>query len=353
MNNNIATTQNVHIYKPKPWTHALNIFSLLFICIVMGLPITVSVVMLKSMLQAQSEFISLSLAFTCLFAPIIVLLAIVIIQMTMNVILSFFSYIKISPEGIEQKNAIYKHIRSNWSSIDKLDKYFLFRDAIYLNSFEVIGPSLSLKSPFRFLRPKQGFISLTGFKGWPEGELADDLKHYAPRLFEVQSLPERISEGNKNIPSKETPIPDSSQEDRLFAALSNASIIFSTPGIFVPIVIYATQRKKSAYVGFQAIQALYWQITAFIFSVLTSSCMVGAIFIPILYATASKNERFLDVSGGGIVIAMIASMFLMIFGNLAFVIYGLIGAVKTYRGKDFRYIFIGNRIKKSQGTKPT
>jgi hypothetical protein len=146
--------------------------------------------------------------------------------MTINVIMSFFSYIKISPDGIEQKNSPYKHIRSNWSDVDKLGKFFLFTDVLYLNSYEVLGFSLSLKSPFRFLRPKQGFMTLTGYEGWSDGQLANDLKQYAPKLFENQPVPQEARPENmKEVQTVETP--SVSQEVRLLAAISHASVIFT------------------------------------------------------------------------------------------------------------------------------
>ena len=76
--------------------------------------------------------------------------------------------------------------------------------------------------------------------------------------------------------------------------------------------------------------------------------MVGSIFIPVLLMGASQNEEFLGLASGSIFVAVLVSVFLMTFGNLAFVIYGIIGAVMTYQGKDFRYVFIGNRIEKSK-----
>jgi uncharacterized Tic20 family protein len=352
MNNNFDTTQNIHIYKPKRWTLALNIFSLFFVGIIMGIPLIAFVLMAKSLVRAQSELNSFAIVFGCLFIPIIILLGFNIVQMTINTILSFFSYTKISPEGIEQKYSIYKHIRSNWSDVDKLGKLFLFTDVLYLNSFEVVGPSLSLKSPFMLLRPKQGFITLSGFEGWSEGQLAHDLKQYAPKLFENQQIFQQEQAENRDVQIKETPIVDASQENRLLAALSHASVLFSSPGVIVPIVIYATQRKKSSFVGFQALQALIWQIVAFVFTLLASSCMVGAILIPVLFATSSQNTRGLELSSGGIFVMMMVSVFLMIFGNMAFIIYGIVGAIMAYRGKDFRYIFIGNRVDKSKGAKP-
>jgi uncharacterized Tic20 family protein len=352
MNNELDTSPNIHIYKPKRSTLALNIFSMLFIWIVMGIPLVALSLMVTSLIRNQSEFISLAMAFGCLLTPLIILMGLNIVLVTMSTILSFFSYIKISPDDIEQKYAISKHIRCNWADVDKLGKLFLFTEVIYLNSYEVVGTSLSLRSPFRFLRPKQGFISLTGFEGWSDGQLADDLKQYAPKLFENQPISQAVqTENNREVQPVEAP--SISQEIRLLAAISHASVLFPNIGFLVPIGIYATQKKKSSYLGFQALQALIWQIVMFVFSILMSSCMVGSIFIPVLLATSSQNERLLELLGGGIFFGVIISVFLMTFGNLAFVTYGIIGAVMTYQGKDFRYAFIGNRIEKSKGANRT
>jgi uncharacterized Tic20 family protein len=205
--------------------------------------------------------------------------------------------------------------------------------------------SLSLKSPFRFLNPKQAFISLTGYDGWSDGQLANDLKQYAPKLFENQPFPKETQPESKEVQVIETP--SVSQEVRLLAAISHASVLFPNIGVFVPIGIYLTQKKNSSYLGFQALQALIWQIVMFVFSILTSSCMVGSIFIPVLLATTSQNERLFELSAGGVLVATIVSVFLMVVGNLVFVIYGIIGAAMTYQGKDFRYVFIGNHIGKT------
>jgi uncharacterized Tic20 family protein len=356
MNNDLNTASNIHIYKPKRGLLALNIFSLFFFMIVMGIPLIAFVVMIVSFFRSEKGLDTLAIVFGCLLTPLIILIAIAIIQVTINVIMSFFSYVKISPDGIEQKNSPYKHIRCTWSEAEKLGKLLLFTEVIYLNSFEVVGMSLSLKLPFRFLRSKQSFISLTGYEGWPDGQLANDLKQYAPNIFENQSIvPQETQPGKKEVQNEvqaiETPI--LSHEVRLLAAISHASVLFSNIGFFVPIGIYLTQKKKSSYLGFQSLQALIWQIVMFVFSILASSCMVGSIFIPVLLTAASQNEKLIGLSGGSMFIAIIMSVFVMIIGNLGFIIYGIIGAIMTYQGKDFRYVFIGNGIDKNKGAKST
>ena len=246
MNNDLNTASNIHIYKPKRGLLALNIFSLFFFMIVMGIPLIAFVLMIVSFFRAEKGLDTFAILFGCLMTPLIILIAFAIIQVTMNAIMSFFAYVKISPDGIEQKNSPNKNIRCNWSDVDKLGKSILFTDVIHLNSFEVVGMSLSLKSPFRFLRPKQGFISLTGYEGWPDGQLADDLKQYAPKLFENKPIiPQETQPGKievqKELPKVETP--QISQEVRLLAAISHASVLFPNIGFFVPIGIYLTKRK--------------------------------------------------------------------------------------------------------------
>jgi uncharacterized Tic20 family protein len=356
MSNEMGSSSNIHIYKPTSWTVALNIFSVFFIWIVMGIPLVGFVLMAISLIRAQSEFISLATAFGCLLTPLIILMVINLILAPIRAISSLFSYIKISPEGIEQKYVLSKHIRCKWSDMDKLGKLFLFTDVIYLNSYEVVGTSIALFSPFGFLRPKQGYIALRGFEGWSEGPLADELKQYAPQLFENQPTSQVAqSENQKEIKAVESQ-PESStisQEIRLLAAISHASVLFPNIGFFVPTGVYLTQKKKSSYLGFQALQALIWQIVMFVFSIVASSCMVGSIFIPILLTAASQNEKLIGLSSGGIFIGIMVSVFVMTIGNLGFIIYGIIGAVMTFQGKDFRYVIIGNRIDKSKGAKST
>ena len=348
MNHNIDTLLNVHIYKPQGWSHALNIFSLFLIGMVMGIPLLIMILMLRSIIQTQSEFSALFIGFACLLAPLILLMGFNIIQMAINAIMSFFSFIKISPEGIEQKHSIYKHIRANWSEVDKLGKYFLLTDALYLNSYEVLGPSLSLRTPLRFLRPKQGFLSLTGYQGWPNGQLADDLKQYVPELWEARPVMQETQTQERIDQKEATARTLPSQENRLLAALSHASILFSSAGVLVPLVIYVTQKNKSPYLGLQALQAFLWQITAFVFMIITSSCMVGAVLLPTFLATSSPTSRSLEANAGGIFFLMMGSIFLMIFGNLAFLIYGIVGAFLAYQGKDFRYAIVGNLIDRSK-----
>ena len=93
MSGNLDTAANTHIYKPNRWILALNVFSLVFIGIVMGIPLIAFVLMLASVIRAGSKLNTFTAFLACLLSPLIVLLGFVLIQQLLNIILSFFSYL--------------------------------------------------------------------------------------------------------------------------------------------------------------------------------------------------------------------------------------------------------------------
>jgi hypothetical protein len=173
-----------HIYRQKPWILALNLFNLLIFGILAGSFLITAVFSVAMFFRAGNGLEIIAIVFVCLFIPILILLGLNFIIIMISVITSFYSYIKISPDCIEQKTTPYLHIRCNWADVDRLGKTLWIFDVIYLNSYEVLGFSLSLKPPFNYLLSKQCYISLASYTGWPDGQLARDLRLYAPKLFE-------------------------------------------------------------------------------------------------------------------------------------------------------------------------
>src|SRR5512147_3094320 len=51
------------------------------------------------------------------------------------------------------------------------------------------------------------------------------------------------------------------QDERVMAALSHVSALLPMIGVIAPIVIWATQKEKSQYVAFQALQAIAYQLS--------------------------------------------------------------------------------------------
>jgi len=345
-----------HIYKPKSWVLLVNLGALAFLGIVFGLPLLLLLIISISIVQSVPDTGIIGIVILCFFAPIIILICLLLFQQLVGFISQFFSYVKISSVGLEQKFWPYKHIRCNWSDVDRIGKWGLFTDVVYLNSCEIIGPSISLKMPFKLFRlHAQDFITLSGYQGWSDGQLVEDMQKFAPRLFNIESatqesMPDSKVSTPQLVPNDEQHPSGLNQEERLLAALSHASILFSYVGVIVPIVIWLTQKGKSAYTEFQALQALILQAAVLVFNMLFMACFMCVIFVPILVMPLAENEEAAGLAFGGMFIVIMIMSFLIPLGNLAFIIYGIVGAVMTYQGKDFRYVIIANRLKKRRIT---
>ncbi len=62
------------------------------------------------------------------------------------------------------------------------------------------------------------------------------------------------------------------QEERIMAALSHGSVVLFGAGVIAAIVLWVTQKEKSAYVAFQALQATVYQMIGLV---------VGLIIMPL------------------------------------------------------------------------
>ncbi|MDO8670624.1 MAG: DUF4870 domain-containing protein [Dehalococcoidia bacterium] len=124
------------------------------------------------------------------------------------------------------------------------------------------------------------------------------------------------------------------QDERTMAMLAHGSAILNVitgiGGIAVALVIYLTQKEKSPWVAFQALQSLIFQtvvsvvlwIAVFI-SVLLMSILIGCITLPITL--------------------------LLAVGAIA---YSLYGAIQVYQGSEFRYVFVGDWLSQQMPPSP-
>lgn len=144
------------------------------------------------------------------------------------------------------------------------------------------------------------------------------------------------------------------QDERIMAALAHATIIMPFMGVIAPIVIWATQKEKSHYVGFQALQALVYQLTMILASFLGMACYMcsffgmfaGVLFVP---GTGSPTEELSGPAAGLMLVSMFVPFIVFGFimaGGIVFVVYGLAGAVQVLRGRQFRYAIIGGRLER-------
>jgi len=149
-----------------------------------------------------------------------------------------------------------------------------------------------------------------------------------------------------------TPSPD----ERVMAALSHVSALLPLIGVIAPIVIWVTQREKSRYVAFQSLQALAYQLTMIIAWFLSMGCYMCSFFGTFLSlfvteaAPISQSSDFLAILISVLPFLVIGVIF--VFG-IAFVIYGVIGAILAFQGKPFRYVIIGKRVERFMQTGQT
>jgi len=153
-----------------------------------------------------------------------------------------------------------------------------------------------------------------------------------------------FTEAKENLADAKLDLPTPTQDERIMAALAHASALLPMMGIIAPIVIWVTQKEKSKYVAFQSLQALAYQLTMIVAYFVGMGCYMLSFFATFITAMSSGNSRSIDpISGLGFIFAFL--VFGAIFvGGFFFVIYGVVGTVKTFQGKPFRYVIIGKKV---------
>ncbi len=146
--------------------------------------------------------------------------------------------------------------------------------------------------------------------------------------------------------SPSTPSPN----DKIMAAIAHVCVIIPLMGIIAPIIIWVTQKDKSQYVAFQAIQAVVYQLCLIILYFVGWGCyfiVFLGIFIPVM-ATSSNSSG--PVPAEPVMVGMMLIPFILIavflLAGLVFMIYGIVAAVMTLQGKDFRYAILGKRLER-------
>ena len=161
----------------------------------------------------------------------------------------------------------------------------------------------------------------------------------------------------------------STQDEKIMAAIGHATIIWPVMGILAPLIIWATQREKSRFIAFQALQAGVYHMTLILAGLACGVCwvcsyfgmIVGAIAMPLSMAftlpaegapsSDMPPEAMIPIVFGflGMIVFYLAIFGLLFLGLAvwaAYIGYGLYGAVANLRGKDFRYVVIGPRLER-------
>ncbi|TET49326.1 MAG: DUF4870 domain-containing protein [Actinomycetota bacterium] len=130
-------------------------------------------------------------------------------------------------------------------------------------------------------------------------------------------------------------------DEKLMSLLSHLSIVIPNIGIIAPIVIWVTQKDKSKFVRFNAIQAIFFQLVFFVLIML--SIFIGLIFMLISLPVIIKNP---DAAPGVLFWVSMGVMNLYFPLWLIFSLYAVIASIRSFKGKIFRYIIIGKLVEK-------
>ncbi len=133
---------------------------------------------------------------------------------------------------------------------------------------------------------------------------------------------------------------------RLMAMLSHLSILFG--GIILPIILWATQKDKSKFVRYHALQAIFFHIAyVAILVIVIIALVIVALISGAGFGALSKghhsNDGALSVLMIILIIVFYGGIFISIFGAMA---YEIFLAIKSYHGSYIKVPVIGNIIYK-------
>jgi uncharacterized Tic20 family protein len=131
-----------------------------------------------------------------------------------------------------------------------------------------------------------------------------------------------------------------STEEKLMSLLSHISILIPNIGIMAPIMIWITQKEKSQFTRFNALQAIFFQLV--FLALIMISVIIGMIlmFVSLPGIISSPN----DVPGTLFWVSMgVMNLYLPL--GVIFSIVGIVASVKSFKGRIFKYAIIGRIIK--------
>jgi uncharacterized Tic20 family protein len=134
------------------------------------------------------------------------------------------------------------------------------------------------------------------------------------------------------------------QDERVMAAISHASIVAGGFGIVAAVVIWLLQKEKSSYVRFQALQATAYQFGGTLASLLTWACwgcFYALSFIPLM-----RNPQGFEDAPPPIFWISLGSMAVPLVLMALWWLYGLYGGWRTLQGRDFQYVALGPAVRR-------
>jgi uncharacterized Tic20 family protein len=123
-------------------------------------------------------------------------------------------------------------------------------------------------------------------------------------------------------------------------------------GLVIPIIVWVTQRGKSHYLSFQALQAATFQLVMFLFLILSYACQFFSFFFIFLLipfqgmGSGSNSVTAIGTTIFSFLNTTLSSISCLVY--LAAILYALGAAISVFHGKNFYYLILGRRIEKYQ-----
>jgi len=142
--------------------------------------------------------------------------------------------------------------------------------------------------------------------------------------------------GEPSVTPSSTQLPLSPSDERMWAMLAHLSILLNLftaiLGPVAALIIYLIYRDRSRYVAYQSLQSLLLQLIGWV---------GGGILTGIAWAITGILSALIV----GICLIPVAIIISAI--PLAALIYGIVGAVQSNNGVDFKYWLIGDWVRKT------
>jgi uncharacterized Tic20 family protein len=119
-------------------------------------------------------------------------------------------------------------------------------------------------------------------------------------------------------------------------------------GVGAALLIWLTQKQKSAYLAQQALQALVYQVVAFVVTFVAWSVWGIAWVLLILPPVIANPQAYNTAPPAGLWVGL----FLMVIPlgvSAITTLYGLWGGIRCLRGEDFRYVLLGDWVARREG----
>ena len=134
------------------------------------------------------------------------------------------------------------------------------------------------------------------------------------------------------------------RDERMMAGLAHASIAAFGMGIIASVVLWASEKEKSRYVAYQALQATVYHIVGFCIFIVSMGCwllLYFASFIPLMVTATQGSDEVPLV----FIVAMVLMVVPLIFMGL-WIAGGLWGAARAIQGREFRYFAVGDWVER-------